>query len=104
MPLEGHWRRLQTPIRKTTRREGRVVAIASALLAVGVAVVLYAALQSGSSEAGPGCVNVTAAHSTGGATLHACGKAAARWCHSAATRSDALARDLRRECRKAGYD
>src|SRR5947209_165683 len=103
MPLEGHWKRLQTPLRRTTRREARLIAAAAGFLAVTVVIVLYVALQSGSSAAGPGCIKVTAASSTGGATLHACGQAAARWCRSAAVRHDALARSVREECRGAGY-
>jgi hypothetical protein len=104
MPLEGHWKRIQTPLRKTTRREGRLVAAVAGLFAVAVVVVLIVALQSGSSGAGPGCINVTGTHAVGGASIHACGQSAARWCHSAAAaRRDALARSLGEECRAAGY-
>jgi hypothetical protein len=73
------------------------------VLVVALAVVLYATLRGGSSEAGPGCVKLTVASSTGGATLHACGKEAARWCRSVATRQEAFARTVRERCRNAGY-
>jgi hypothetical protein len=102
MPLQGHWNRLQIPLRQTTRREGRLVAVVGGFLAVAVAVVLYVALQGGSSASGPGCIDVTAAHSTGGATLHACGEKAERWCRSAAEGLSPLARAVREQCAKAG--
>ena len=102
MPLEGHWKRTQTPLRSTTKREGRLLVVVVAVLVIALAAVVYAAAQSGSSAAGPGCINVAATHSTGGATLHACGASAARWCRSASARHDALARGVQAECRRVG--
>jgi|SRR6266540_2652345 len=104
MPLEGHWKRVNTPLRSTTRREARLVAvIVAAGLAVVLGIVLYAAIHGGSSKAGPGCIEITAAHSTGGATLEACGADAARWCRSTTARHDAFARKVQARCRDAGY-
>jgi hypothetical protein len=102
MPMQGHWERLQTPLRKTSRREGRLIAVVGGLVAVGLAVFLYVAIQGGSSAPDQGCVEVTAAHSTGGATLRACGEKAERWCRSSANTPEPLARQLRRECPAAG--
>jgi hypothetical protein len=103
MPLEGHWKRINTPLRKTTRREGRLVAVFAALFAVALAVVLVLALRSGSTG-GSACIDFTGTHAVGGATIHACGEDAKRWCEStAADRPDELGRGLRRECREAGY-
>ena len=75
----------------------------AAVLVVALAVVLFAILRGGSSEAGPGCIRLTVATSTGGATLNACGSSAARWCRSAESRQAAIARNARAECRRAGY-
>ena len=103
MPLEGHWKRINTPLRKTSRREGRLIVAVAAALALAVAVVLYVALQGdGSSAAKPGCIDVTAAHTVGGATLHACGSEAANWCRSSEVRSRRYT-GLAQACRKAGY-
>ncbi len=77
--------------------------IVAAGLAVVLGIVLYAAIHGGSSKAGPGCIEITAAHSTGGATLEACGADAARWCRSTTARHDAFARKVQARCRDAGY-
>jgi hypothetical protein len=79
------------------------MAVVAAILLLGLAAGLYAALRDGSSKAEPGCIEVPAAHSTGGTTLKSCGADAARWCRSAAARDDALARAVRAHCRSAGY-
>jgi hypothetical protein len=80
-----------------------VLAVVGAMLVIAVVAVLVATLRGGSSEVGPGCVRLTVASSTGGATLHACGPAAARWCSSVAGRQDALSRKVKARCRSAGY-
>ena len=79
-----------------------LVAVA-VMLAIAVAVTLVAALTGGSSEAGPGCIRLTVPSTMGGATVHACGPEAARWCRSAESRQAAIARNARAECRRAGY-
>jgi len=103
VPLEGHWQRVHTPLRATTRREVRVVAIVAAVLAVAIVALLFAAFRGGSPEGASGCVRLTIPSSTGGATLNACGETAARWCRSMARREDALARQAREHCLRAGY-
>jgi hypothetical protein len=104
VPLEGHWKRVNTPLRSTTRREGRALVAVVTILVIGLVIGLYAALHDGSSsKAEAGCIEVTAAHTTGGATLRACGPAAVRWCRSARAREDALARAVQARCSRAGY-
>jgi hypothetical protein len=75
----------------------------AAIVLVGLAVALFAALDHGSSEAQAGCLEVPAAHSVGGATYEVCGGDVARWCRSAATRDDWLGSSLQSRCRRAGY-
>jgi hypothetical protein len=94
---------VQTPLGRTTRREARALAAVVAGLVIAVAVVLFAILHGGSSEAGARCVRLTVPSSTGGATLHACGPDAARWCRSVAARQDAFSRKVKERCRNAGY-
>ena len=103
MPLEGHWARQHSALPSTSLREGRVllaVAIA-ALLAALVVVVL--ALQRQAPAPAAGCVEVVAASTTGGATYRACGSEAAAWCRDSARKTDAVAREVVRQCRRAGY-
>lgn len=49
-----------------------------------------------------GCVNITVAGSTGGATLHYCGDAARAFCKSATAEHNQLAALARPQCRQAG--
>jgi hypothetical protein len=80
-----------------------VLVVVTVVLLLAVAVALFATLSGGSSEAGPGCIRVTVPSTMGGATVHACGPGAARWCHSPESRQSAIARKARAECRRAGY-
>jgi hypothetical protein len=75
----------------------------AAIVLVGLAVGLYAALHDGSPKAEAGCINVPAAHAVGGATYQVCGGDVARWCRAAATRDDWLGSAVRERCRRAGY-
>src|SRR5947207_735511 len=56
MPLEGHWKRTNTPLRRLTRRERRV-AIASAVVVL-VTVLALVLATVGDSRPGPkaGCI------------------------------------------------
>jgi hypothetical protein len=101
MPLEGHWERQNTPLRRTTVRERRLLAIVGALVAAAtVGLVVYLLVAGGHSSASTGCVDVTAAHATGGARIHACGRGATRLCGMAASENTPLARGLRPQCRR----
>jgi hypothetical protein len=87
-----------------TRRDKRGLAIVGGLaLAVSAGVGIWAAVRPG--EYGPsrdGCVTVTAASSTGGALVHACGSAAVAMCQAAFEHDDKLSLLTRPQCRLAG--
>jgi hypothetical protein len=73
--------------------------VAAALIAVGV----YSAV--GTDRYGPsanGCVNLTIAGSTGGATLHYCGAQAKSFCRSAYASGDRISQLARPQCALAG--
>jgi len=75
----------------------------AALAAAGAAFGIWSAV--GPDEYGPsanGCVNVTIAGSTGGATLHYCGADAKSFCRSAYTRTDRISLLARPQCAAAG--
>jgi hypothetical protein len=97
VPLQGHWERQHAPLRRADRR-----AVAAAALLVAV-VLAWLVLAGGGDPAQAGCVNVTAASTTGGARMHACGADARRWCRSEAGAQDTVARAVRAACRRAGY-
>jgi hypothetical protein len=102
VPLQGHWQRQQASLRGATRRERRVLALVAAALVVVCAAVAWIALAS-DARTPAGCVNLTAASTTGGARLHACGAEAARWCRTDAGGRDRVAAALVAACRRAGY-
>jgi hypothetical protein len=102
MPLEGHWERQHSPLRPPTTRGGWVFLAVAAALAVAAVVLLAYAIAggSGAGRTAAGCIDVTAASSTGGARVHACGAAARRWCRAAAAQDTPLARAIRPQCRR----
>jgi hypothetical protein len=87
-----------------TRRDKRGLAIVGGLvLAVSALVGIWTVVRPG--EYGPsrhGCVTVTAASSTGGALVHACGSGAEAMCRAAFTHDDKLSLLTRPQCRLAG--
>jgi hypothetical protein len=102
MIMEGHSKRLREPL---SPRERRALTVAvGGLLAVVVALAAYVAIAGEPNGAsGHGCVSVTFAIATGGATLHECGRAAQQWCALEAGRHGPLASAAEPQCRLAGY-
>jgi hypothetical protein len=101
MPLEGHWQRQNTPLRRLSRREGRTLAIVATIVLLAAAGVVYAVVNQGTTAARAGCIELTAASTTGGATLRYCGRDAAELCRSQAGRSGPVARSAQAACRRA---
>ena len=75
----------------------------AAIVVVGLAIALFAAIHDGSSKADSGCIEVPATHAVGGATITACAGDALRWCREAATRDDWFGKAVQPRCRRAGY-
>ena len=89
---------------RLTPREKRVFRIAGVLIIVilcGLGVWSVLARDSYSSS-GHGCVSVTVASSTGGATLHYCGAQAQAFCEQAFRSSDQVSLRARPQCVLAG--
>ena len=101
MPLEGHWERQHTPLRRPAGRGGWLFAGVAAALILAVAILLIVVLAGGGdSKRASGCIEVTGASTTGAGTIHACGAAAERTCRAAETRDTSLARRIQTECRR----
>jgi hypothetical protein len=80
-----------------------LVAIAGVAAAGLIAVGVYSAV--GADQYGPsanGCVNLTVAGSTGGATMHYCGAQAKSFCRSAYVWHDRISQLARPRCVLAG--
>jgi hypothetical protein len=86
-------------------RRGKVIvfSVLGVVLAAAIALGVWSAVAS--DQYGPsanGCVNVTIAGATGGATLHYCGAQAVTFCRSAYASSDKIALLARPQCQLAG--
>jgi hypothetical protein len=104
MPLEGHWRRTNTPLRRLGRRERNVAVGAVAATLVAIAVLLVATAGDTRPGPGPGCIYVVVAGRVGGEPVHACGAEARTTCARAATFDDPRGRTIVESCREAGIE
>ena len=94
VPVEGQWRRANTPL---TRRDKRLLAAVAALVVATAAAVggVYAAHPSARSDAG--CVVVSLPSTMGGAQVRNCGTAAHTFCRLQGNVDPAVAAACRRE-------
>jgi hypothetical protein len=94
VPVEGHARRLATPLRPLDRRF--LVAVACAAVA-GIGASAYAYSGRSSAPAGEGCIVVTTASTLGSADIRTCGAAARRLCLEQGRSNPQIASACRRE-------
>jgi hypothetical protein len=80
MPLEGHFNRVNTPLRRLTKRERNVVIAGVAVTFIALAALLLA--TSGASQPPPasGCIRVPVAGRTGAELIQSCGMEARELC------------------------
>jgi hypothetical protein len=102
MPLEGHWRRVNTPLRRLTSRERNVAIAAVVVTLVACAALIITTVDDTRPEPGPGCIRAIIPHVMGGETLEACGGRARRICAARAGDADPGARAVQESCRQAG--
>jgi hypothetical protein len=102
MPLEGHWQRTNTPLRRLTKRERNVVISGLAVTLVALAVLLLATAGSTQPPPPPGCISVAVAGRTGAELVHGCGTEAREICARAATRDDPGSRAIVESCGERG--
>ena len=88
MPLEGHWQRTNTPLRRLTNRERNVVIAGLGTTLIALAVLLLATAGDSRPPPAPGCISVPVAGRTGAELVHGCGTEAREICARAATRDD----------------
>jgi hypothetical protein len=89
------------PLSRKSKRVLILVLAVAAAIAVGFGV--WSAVSPDTyGPSANGCVNVTIASSTGGATLHYCGAAAKSFCRSAYTHDDRISLLARPQCALAG--
>jgi len=88
MPLEGHWKRTNTPLRRLTNRERNVVIAGMAATLIALAVLLLATAGTSQPPPPPGCISVSIAGRTGAELINGCGIEAREICAQAASRDD----------------
>jgi hypothetical protein len=105
MPLEGHWRRVNTPLRRLTARERNVAIAVVAVTFVALAVLILAtAGDNRRMTTARGCIHVTVAGRVGGEVVAACGAEAKAICVRSGRYQDPRAREVFESCRKAGIE
>jgi predicted metal-binding membrane protein len=98
MPLEGHFNRVNTPLRRLNRRERNVVIAGVAATFVALAALLLATAGDSQPPPAPGCIRVAVAGRTGGELVHACGMEAREVCARSATLDDPQSRAIVAGC------
>jgi hypothetical protein len=101
MPLEGHYGRVNTPLRQLTPRERRV-AIWGGLATAAVILALILA-TAGDTQPGPapGCIRAPIAGRTGAELISACGSEAERVCRRAYGSEERWAESVAEACQEA---
>lgn len=102
MPLEGHWERQNTPLRRLSGRESRLAWIVGVLVVLSVAIGTFFVLTASSESVPAGCVKIESGSTMGGGIIRPCGAAATRTCRTFAARTDPGAQPAKDACRKAG--
>ena len=103
MPLEGHWERVNTPLRATTLRERRIVWVVAGLLAAAAVATVIVVIATSSPSTGAGCIRVDLPSTMGGGTPELCGDSARSFCSSPVAHQRPLNATALPKCRDAGY-
>jgi hypothetical protein len=80
MPLEGHFQRVNTPLRRLTKRERNVVIAGIAVTFIALATLILATAGDSQPPPAPGCIRVSVAGRTGAELIQACGTEARGLC------------------------
>ncbi len=98
MPLEGHFQRVNTPLRRLTKRERNVVVAGLATTLVALAVLIFATAGDSQPPPAPGCIRASVAGRTGAELIQACGKEARELCARSAGRDEPQYRAIAASC------
>jgi hypothetical protein len=104
VPLEGHWERVNTPLRELSGRERHLAWAIGGLVALAALVTVMVMIVTSSPSAAPGCIRVDLPSTMGGGTPELCGGAARSFCASPVAHQRPLESTALPKCRDAGYD
>jgi hypothetical protein len=102
VPLEGHWERINTPLRRLTRRERGVVIGALAATVVTILALLLFTVGDSRPPPAPGCIYAIVPGATGATPVDACGTRARHICTTRAKLEDPGSQTIQASCRRAG--
>jgi hypothetical protein len=101
MPLEGHYERQTTPLRKLKPREIKVaVGIVVVTLVTIIAMVAFTGTSNSNPAPAIGCINPTVAGIVGAETINACGQEAVDICTHASEYTGARAETIVGNCQQ----
>jgi hypothetical protein len=80
MPLEGHFKRVNTPLRQLTKRERSVVIAGVVVTFAALGALLLATSGDSQPPPAPGCIRASVAGRTGAELIQACGVEARELC------------------------
>lgn len=80
MPLEGHFQRVNTPLRRLTKRERNVVIAGVVVTFIALMALILATSGASQPPPAPGCIRVSVAGRTGAELIQACGMEARELC------------------------
>ncbi len=102
MPLQGHWERVNTPLRETTGRERLLVRAFLGLLGAAAVATVIVVIVTSSEGPSAGCIRVDLPSTMGGGTPELCGDTARAFCSSRAANTEPLNNTALPKCREAG--
>jgi hypothetical protein len=102
MPLEGHYERQTTPLRRLTPRELKAAFGVLAVTLIALLAVILFTVGDKAPAIGAGCIRPTVAGITGAETLNQCGSEAVETCTHASEYTGARAETIVGECSERG--
>lgn len=102
MPLEGHYERQMTPLRKLTPRESKAAIATLAVTLVAMLIVIVFTVGDNSEPLAAGCTKSIVAGIVGAETVSGCGQEAVKLCRHAAEFTGARAETIVSDCRDNG--
>ncbi len=104
MPMEGHWERVNTPLRGLTARERNVAIAAVTTIAVAMIVLIVVTAGNSRPPLSRGCVSAIVPGIMGGVSVEACGAQAKSLCAAHARREDPGSIAIEESCRRYGIN
>lgn len=102
MPLEGHFQRVNTPLRRLTKRERNIVVAGLMVTLAALLALILATASDSRPQPATGCIYTVVAGRTGGEPVHGCGAEAEAICAHSARFHDPRAEKVVEVCREAG--